>query len=68
MRAKDVAKEHDWGSRLEVRECAADLAADTDIPVVVTMLSGALGKGLAEETEPKPRQDTQVTSQHAALC
>lgn len=43
MRAKDVAKEHEWGSRLEVRECAADLAADTDIPLVLTMLSNAEG-------------------------
>lgn len=54
MRAKDVAKEHDWGSRFEVRDCPADLAADTDIPVVLTMLSNATackdvylgGKGL----------------------
>jgi hypothetical protein len=43
MRAKDVAKEHDWGSRFEVRDCPADLAADTDIPVVLTMLSNATG-------------------------
>lgn len=44
MRAKDVAKEHEWGSRLEVRDCPADLAADTDIPVVLTMLSNAAGE------------------------
>jgi hypothetical protein len=43
MRAKDVAKEHDWGSRFEIRDCPADLAADTDIPVVLTMLSNAAG-------------------------
>jgi hypothetical protein len=43
MRAKDVAKQHDWGNRLEVRDCPADLAADTDIPVVLTMLSNATG-------------------------
>jgi hypothetical protein len=43
MRTKDVAKQHDWGNRLEVRDCPADLAADTDIPVVLTMLSNATG-------------------------
>lgn len=43
MRAKDVAKEKDWGSNFEVRECPADLASDPDIPVVLTMLSNAAG-------------------------
>lgn len=41
MRAKDVAKENKWGDRLEVRRCPADLASDSDIPVVLTMLSNA---------------------------
>jgi hypothetical protein len=43
MRAKDVAKQQDWGHRMEVRECPADLASDPDIPVVLTMLSNATG-------------------------
>jgi len=43
MRAKDVAKENKWGDRLEVRRCPADLASDSDIPVVLTMLSNATG-------------------------
>lgn len=43
MRAKDVAKENKWGDRLEVRSCPADLASDSDIPVVLTMLSNATG-------------------------
>jgi hypothetical protein len=43
MRAKDVAKEKDWGHNFEVRECPADLASDPDIPVVLTMLSNAAG-------------------------
>lgn len=44
MRMKDVAKEHDWANRLEVRGCPADLGADTDIPVVLTMLTNAAGE------------------------